>query len=527
MSDFDFSAYKVMLCDNDPASIDAARTTYLDNGIGDFVATPSPEEALDHIPMMKPDLMLIGLKFPEISGIEVVRQIRGLMDGAFFKTPILILLDKVAPNTLREACKAGIEGALRKPLEAEKILRFSRSVILKPRRFVCVNHYFGPERRTLEDIERSKELCRRKDGIQAPVQPGRSSLDSSPVMSGGFKGSSIELFGNDAPAPAATKPTPPKQAKASDVEAAEVSNLTQEAPSSARKAERVVQHEASSHSRGAAGATLQAPSSQKSSGSIFAGEDTAQGKKTSNDFALTDDAPAKQSKEDFDFGLAEEEKKKAKSKQENLIEEEAASKKKAQAKVALEEAEKKAKKKKKETEAGPADEDFEEIVDLEECLEQHKEWINSGGKNGKRAKRPHSDFRGQEIAEVDFTGAILPQSCFEGLNCTSTVFRKADLSGSTFKEALLSSSDLRVARLSKVDMRNAKLDRSDMLGADLSEADLAGASLRRVNLSGANLHQTNLCGVNLTSVQGLIAEQVKRAITDSTTRLPSNLNMAP
>ena len=57
MTDFEFSKYKVLMCDTDPEVIDIARTTYLDADIGDFVATPSPEEALKHIPRMKPDVI--------------------------------------------------------------------------------------------------------------------------------------------------------------------------------------------------------------------------------------------------------------------------------------------------------------------------------------------------------------------------------------------------------------------------------------------------------------------------------------
>ncbi|WP_135080373.1 pentapeptide repeat-containing protein [Terasakiella sp. SH-1] len=529
MPELDFSSYRIMLCDNDPESIDIARTTYMDHEIDDFVATPSPEEALSHIPVMKPDLILVGIDFPDISGIEVIRKIRNLNDGEFFKTPILLLMEKVSQKTLKEACNVGIEGALKKPLEADKILRFSRTAIQTPRRFVCKNSYFGPERGA-KDSE-SLNSPRAGKAIRPPAQPGRSALDSAPLMSGG----GIDLFDPppkaEAPKKAEVLPQTPKEKAEEQVVHQEKLVGTKQAGQS--EAPVMNLSDIKARRNPASGETLTHPQRQKKES--YALSEVPEEKKKRQDYALTDEEGAQKKSRDYDLAPEEEgpdagKKKKVKAQSEA----ETTPQKKAQPPVepAVETTpEKKSKKKEgleaKETEAGPKDDDFEEIVDLDECLEQHKLWIDSGGRSGQQAKRPHSDFRGKEIAEADFTQAQLPQSCFEGLNCTSTVFRKADLSGSTFKEALLSSADMRVARLAKADMRNARLDRADLLGADLSGADLEGASLRRVNLSGANLHLTNLRGVNLTTVQGLIAEQVRRAITDKTTRLPSSLRITP
>ncbi|NVK19896.1 MAG: pentapeptide repeat-containing protein [Methylocystaceae bacterium] len=492
MADFDFGNYKVLMCDEDPDAIDIARTTYLEAGIDDFVATPSPEEALKHIPVMKPDVILVALKLQNTNGINVIQKIRSLNEGEFYKTPILMLLDKVSQNLLREACRAGIEGALRKPVSAAKILRFSRAVILKPRRFICVHHYFGPERRTRNDAHfKGKD---RRNGSSAEdmsngvftgprgvvLTPGRTKRSGEPILSNATRGSSSQ--DNSAPTDWGTSETKPK----ADVGVMDFS--TNNLKGDGTNGDYAL-----------------------SDGPVDAGQSAIA------DYDFTSEDKPEQ-KQDFDFGTTTT---KPEAKTANVVETKTKPEKEihdiepvAGAQTGEESA--------IEAEpSGPDDETFEEIMDLEECLDLHKTWINSGGKLGQQANRPHSDFRGQELEGADFTRAILPQSNFEKVDCTSVVLRKADLTGSTFRQALLTSADLRVSRLSQADMRDARLDRANLLGADLTGANLEGATLSGVNLSGANLNRTNLRGVNLSNCRGLISEQIQRAITDQSTLLPA------
>src|SRR5215470_9651733 len=98
------------------------------------------------------------------------------------------------------------------------------------------------------------------------------------------------------------------------------------------------------------------------------------------------------------------------------------------------------------------------LIDLAEILDQHKQWVESGGETGVKA-----------------------DLC--GINLT-----KADLTG--------------------VNLQAAHLHRVNMAGADLSMANLRGASLVRANLQNTNLlgtelRGTNLMGANLYGADGL------------------------
>src|SRR6266849_6234601 len=98
------------------------------------------------------------------------------------------------------------------------------------------------------------------------------------------------------------------------------------------------------------------------------------------------------------------------------------------------------------------------LIDLAEILDQHKQWVESGGETGVKA-----DLCGINLAKADLTG---------------------------------------------VNLQGAHLHRLNLEGADLSMANLRGASLVRSNLQNANLLGTelrgaNLMGANLYGAEGL------------------------
>jgi len=98
------------------------------------------------------------------------------------------------------------------------------------------------------------------------------------------------------------------------------------------------------------------------------------------------------------------------------------------------------------------------LIDLAEILDQHKQWVESGGETGVKA-----DLCGINLAKADLTG---------------------------------------------VNLQGAHLHRVNLAGADLSMANLRGASLVRANLQNTNLlgtelRGTNLMGANLYGADGL------------------------
>jgi len=110
---------------------------------------------------------------------------------------------------------------------------------------------------------------------------------------------------------------------------------------------------------------------------------------------------------------------------------------------------------------------------LEEILQQHELWVNSGGQEGNRA-----DFSGADLRGADLAGANL---------------QRADLQKANLKKAVLSLADLRGALLFQ-----ANLEEADLLGTELQGANLQNAIL--VTASGLTVQQfaaANLSGALL------------------------------
>jgi uncharacterized protein YjbI with pentapeptide repeats len=108
------------------------------------------------------------------------------------------------------------------------------------------------------------------------------------------------------------------------------------------------------------------------------------------------------------------------------------------------------------------------LLDLAEILDQHKQWIESGGESGVKA----------ELCGVNLAGADLT-----GVNLEGAFLQRANLIG-----ADLSMANLRGASLVQADLRNANLLGTELRGANLMGANLYGAEGLWVGrLGGTNL----------------------------------------
>jgi len=92
---------------------------------------------------------------------------------------------------------------------------------------------------------------------------------------------------------------------------------------------------------------------------------------------------------------------------------------------------------------------------LKKILTDHKVWLESGKRRGKRA-----DLSGADLNCADLTGADLNCADLTGADLSYT-----DLTGASLHNANLHSADLRNANLTGADLRYANLNRADLTGA--------------------------------------------------------------
>jgi KAP family P-loop domain/Pentapeptide repeats (8 copies) len=136
---------------------------------------------------------------------------------------------------------------------------------------------------------------------------------------------------------------------------------------------------------------------------------------------------------------------------------------------------------------------------LELILQDHLEWIRSGGKDGERADLRGADLRGANLGRADLRGADLGRADLG----------RADLSG---------------ADLGRADLSGARLSGADLRGADLRWADLRSADLFGARLSGAGLGGANLSGVELRTVFGIEMTNLHHAVWTRLTQWPDHFD---
>lgn len=121
-------------------------------------------------------------------------------------------------------------------------------------------------------------------------------------------------------------------------------------------------------------------------------------------------------------------------------------------------------------------------VELKKILNDHRRWLKSEGKKGKRANLAYA-----KLKEADLYAACLSRINLQG----------ADLQGADLSEADLYGANLQDANLVDAILEWASLDGAKLNGADLQGADLRWANLEGTNLTGANLRFANFEGANL------------------------------
>ena len=80
------------------------------------------EQALDLMAEHAPDLMIVDLHMPELSGLDVIRQARVMQAGRSEKTEIVVLSADALVETMEEATRAGAYDYLTKPVSVPTLL---------------------------------------------------------------------------------------------------------------------------------------------------------------------------------------------------------------------------------------------------------------------------------------------------------------------------------------------------------------------------------------------------------------------
>jgi two-component system, chemotaxis family, chemotaxis protein CheY len=122
-------------------------------------------DGLDAIRTVAPDVVILDWEMPLLNGAEFVRIVRSPGVFPMPDVPIIMLTSHGERWRVVEAVRLGVNEFLCKPVSAQSLLDRIISILAKPRPFVQLGEYYGPEpRKFVLDPETQPSIAPAPDG---------------------------------------------------------------------------------------------------------------------------------------------------------------------------------------------------------------------------------------------------------------------------------------------------------------------------------------------------------------------------
>jgi len=123
MNNDDLLNARLLIVDDQPANLRLLEELLEREGFTNIVSTTEPEQALELHSAFDPDLVLLDLMMPGMSGFAVLEQLERRRDPDDFR-PVLVLTADATTETKRRSLSLGAKDFLTKPFDpVEAMLR--------------------------------------------------------------------------------------------------------------------------------------------------------------------------------------------------------------------------------------------------------------------------------------------------------------------------------------------------------------------------------------------------------------------
>jgi diguanylate cyclase (GGDEF)-like protein len=120
----------VMMVEDDPLIVELIRRSLARSGYQRFVYTTDAPEAIALMQRQRPDVVLLDVHMPRMSGIEILKRMRA--DAQLLHTPAIVLSGAEDTHTKLKALEIGATDFLRKPVDPiELALRLRNTLTVK------------------------------------------------------------------------------------------------------------------------------------------------------------------------------------------------------------------------------------------------------------------------------------------------------------------------------------------------------------------------------------------------------------
>lgn len=120
----------VMIVDDEPLAVEISQIHLEEAGFRRFVSTSRPAEALRMVRDRKPDVLLLDLMMPRVSGFDILA---GMEEMDLLRdVPTIVLTAATDPMTKLKALEHGVTEFITKPVDAiELVLRVTNTLAAK------------------------------------------------------------------------------------------------------------------------------------------------------------------------------------------------------------------------------------------------------------------------------------------------------------------------------------------------------------------------------------------------------------
>lgn len=117
---------RVLIADDNPQNASLLEE-YLDGDEFQVVVASDGEETLARVRDFQPDVLLLDIMMPKLSGFEVCKRLKS--DAASRNLPVLMITALDQPSDIERAVDAGADDFLTKPIHQTELVRRVRALI--------------------------------------------------------------------------------------------------------------------------------------------------------------------------------------------------------------------------------------------------------------------------------------------------------------------------------------------------------------------------------------------------------------
>ena len=161
-------------------------------GADNIVIESDDRRAMAIVADLNPHIILTEYKSPLIDGIAFTRALR-CGDSVAKKIPVIMVKADITPSQLTEARNCGVHEVLSKPFAWQDLVTRLQNVLFKPRDWIQVTSYVGPDRRRFNTADFKGQKKRRSEATHSPE---RIALEEAVRL---LK-AALEAFDHDVPA---------------------------------------------------------------------------------------------------------------------------------------------------------------------------------------------------------------------------------------------------------------------------------------------------------------------------------------